>query len=90
MEQLSILDLVKDHKDMEALIPKRWSCMKTCANFTNELPGGGRDYFPGTGSPRCTYAYWRGYGVSGKEIKDRLIDNVWHTWCTLYKPKERT
>ena len=86
-EQLSLLDIA-NKEDIDKLTPEMWDCMKSCANFTNKFPGGGRDYFF-DGSPRCTYAFHCGYGTSGKDMRNKVIDNMWHTWCKLYKPKER-
>ena len=83
-----MLDIVKSKKDIETLTPECWECYESCANFTNKFPSGGRDTFPGTNSPRCTYSCYAGYGTSGKDIKSRLINNEWHSWCKLYKPKE--
>lgn len=86
-EQVSLLDIVKSKNDRHTLTPEVWSCIKTCKNFTNVLPQGGRDYFPGTKEPRCTYAYHRSFGTSGQEWESKIINNVWHTWCVLYQPK---
>lgn len=79
MEQIAIVDIL-DKKDKSSAIPEVWSCMESCAVFTDKFPQGGRDHFPGTKTPRCIYA--------ADEWKSKLIDNVWHTWCMKYRPKE--
>lgn len=90
MKQLSLLDVSKDKNDFYALTPECWECYKTCTHFTNTFPDGSKDYFlyPRR-SPRCCYHLLiKGYGTSGKDIKSKVIDNVWHSWCVLYEPKE--
>lgn len=82
MRQLSLYDIVSD-KDKLAMTPEVWGCMKTCANFTNIDKDGIRDYFPSTGSPRCVHSH------RSKNWKSKVIDNLWHTWCLNYRPKER-
>jgi hypothetical protein len=85
MEQISLLEFV-DKKDKEKLTPEMWSCMKTCANFTDDLGNGLKDTFF-DGSPRCCIEFHTGEGLSGKHMKSKVIDNIWHTWCIHYKPK---
>ena len=86
MEQISLLDIIAK-EDKEKLVPEMWDCMETCANFTDVLPGGGRDRFPVTGERRCCIEFHKGDGTTGRHMKCKIIDNVWHTWCIYYKPK---
>lgn len=79
MTQLSFYDLVND-KDRAKMTPEVWSCVETCGNFTNVNSDNSLDYFPETNTPRCTRMCF----------KSKLIDNVWHTICTNYKPREDT
>lgn len=90
MKQLSLLDVVKDKKDKDILTPECWECYKTCAHFTNTFPDGSKDYFISPpNAPRCVYHLLiDGYGTSGKDIRNKVIDNVWHSWCVLYEPKD--
>lgn len=81
-EQISMIDIV-DPKDKFKFTPEVWSCMKTCANFTNITPDGIEDFFP-MGGKRCVTPSL----LPGKEDwHSEVIDNVWHTWCRCYKPK---
>ena len=81
--QLSFFDIV-DEKDKLTLTPEVWKCMETCANFTNIDRYGIPDYFPGPGNhPRCVHAH------RSKNWKSKVINNVWHTWCLNYSPKEK-
>ena len=77
MTQISFYDLVND-KDRERMTPEVWNCLETCANFTNVEEDGSLDFFPETREPRCTRMCF----------KSKLIDNVWHTTCKNYKPRE--
>ena len=82
MEQISLLEFV-DKKDKKKLTPEVWSCMKTCANFTNITSDGFEDFFP-MGGKRCVTPSF----VPGKEDwYSEVINNRWHTWCNCYKPK---
>lgn len=79
MEQVSIYDILPE-KQKYKVQPEIWSCMKTCANFTNVRPDGSKDYFVGHGnSPRC---------VNIKFGTSKTINNIWHSWCPNYKEKE--
>ena len=79
MSQVSFYDIVTD-KEKESITPEVWNCLDTCANFTNLNPDGSRDFFPETHEPRCTRMDFN---------KSKLINNVWHTTCKNYKPKEQ-
>ena len=81
MRQMTFADIVPE------LQPQWTDCFKTCKNFSNDLPGGGKDYFmdwgrgvPDKRYPRCVI------GMHAK-MKSKLIDNLWHTWCPHYEPK---
>lgn len=82
MDQLNIYDFLKE-SDKFNVMPEVWDCTETCAAFTNKYPTGEREYFPVTGEARCIYACLPG------NFKTVLKDNVWHTWCKMYVPKER-
>lgn len=84
-EQMSFLDIA-EKEDIDKLTPEMWSCMKTCANFTNTFPDGSKDTFF-DGSPRCIYGLLK-CGTSGKQIRSKVINNLWHVWCKFYKPKD--
>ena len=90
MKQLSFLDVSKDKKDWYALTPEYPKCYKTCAHFTNTFPDGSKDYYLSPRrAPRCCYHLLiKGYGTSGKDLKSKVINNIWHSWCVLYEPKE--
>lgn len=91
MKQLSLSDISNDKNDFYALTPECWDCYKTCVHFTNTFPDGSKDYFISPpNAPRCCYARMNGYGTSGKDIVNKVINNVWHSWCVLYEPKEST
>lgn len=91
MKQLSISDVSKDKNDFYALTPECWDCYKTCVHFTNTFPDGSKDYFISPpNAPRCCYPMMNGYGTSGNDIVNKVINNVWHSWCVLYEPKEGT
>lgn len=83
MKQLSFLDIVPP-KEREELTPSVWECVDSCANFTNIDKAGGRDYFPGTRTPRCTHCY------EENAFKSKVINNVWVTKCRFYEPREET
>lgn len=83
-EQMSFLDIA-EKEDIDKLTPEMWSCMKTCANFTDEFPDGEKDTFLDD-SPRCTYGLLN-CGTSGKDMRSKVINNMWHVWCKFYKPK---
>ena len=87
-EQISLFDVVDSQKDKLTMSPEVWDCMQSCANFTDDLGNGEKDTFL-DGSPRCCAQLHHGYGTSGNEWICKVIDNVWHTWCVLYKPKEK-
>lgn len=79
-EQITIYDILAK-KERIKIQPEIWSCVKSCANFTNIRPDGSRDYFPIPGRvPRCVNL---DFGES------KVIENLWHTWCKNYKPKEK-
>ena len=86
--QLSLLDIVKETKDKDTLTPEWVDCFKSCKNFTNTFSDGSKDTFY-DGSPRCIYGM-KMCGTSGKDLKSKSIDNMWHTWCKFYKPKDPT
>ena len=76
MEQITFFEVVSD-KDREKITPEVWSCLRTCANFSNIYPDGSADYFPVTHEPRCV----------NLNFKSKLVRNYWHTVCKNYKPK---
>ena len=64
--------------------PEMWECMKTCVH----AGGPWDDYFPYTKVKRCKYPIMQpGYGTSGKHIRSKTINNIWHCWCVMYKNK---
>lgn len=86
-EQITFLDIV-DKTEKEKLTPEIWNCQKTCKNFTNVFPDGDKDFFF-DGSPRCCYPEaYAGFGSSGKQWKNKVINNMWHSWCKCYIPKD--
>ena len=73
-ENMTILDFIPK-QDKEQFIPELWWCMDTCKNYTDRFPDGSRDYFPGTGEPRCVRA----------EFKSKLVNNRWISKCKHYE-----
>lgn len=78
-KQMNLFGILPD-KEKRKIKPEVWKCMDSCANFTNVFPDGTKDYFIGPGRrARC---------VKLEYERTISVDNMWHSYCKHYEPKE--
>lgn len=76
MDNVSFTDLL-DKKDLDAVTPEVWACVKTCKNYSCINPDGSIDYFPETKEKRCV----------NLSIRSKLVNNYWQSRCNNYKER---
>lgn len=65
--------------------PELWECMKTCIH----AGGPWDDHFPGRPDiPRCRYPDQVPGMNNGGNMKQKVVNNHVHIWCTLYERGE--